>query len=192
MTGLKLAQVSLAFGVNDIDGTVVEEKITHSAGVDTAEAVTRDELVRLIRNAGRVPVERDTLYNVVRRFDDGAAARRRARNGRRGNDAAGVRRPPVRVGRIEFVNCFPLYLHFEEELAARGFAAEIVAGTRRSSTRCWSAGRSTSPCRRRSNTRAHAAELVLLPGVSISSFGAVDSIQLFARVAARRCCAAWR
>ena len=70
MTGLKLAQVSLAFGVNDIDGTVVEEKITHSAGARTAEAVARDELVRLIRNAGRVPVERDTLYNVVRRFDD--------------------------------------------------------------------------------------------------------------------------
>ena len=74
MTGLKLAQVSLAFGVDDIDGTVVEEKITHSAGATTAEAVTREELVRLIRNAGRVPVERDTLYNVVRRFDGGAAA----------------------------------------------------------------------------------------------------------------------
>jgi len=74
MTGLKLAQVSLAFGVDDIDGTVVEEKITHSAGATTAEAVTREELVRLIRNAGRVPVERDTLYSVVRRFDDGAAA----------------------------------------------------------------------------------------------------------------------
>ena len=68
--GLKLAQVSLAFGVDDLDGTVVEEKISHSAGAATDQAIPRDELVRVIRSAGRTPVERDTLYNVVRRFDD--------------------------------------------------------------------------------------------------------------------------
>lgn len=67
--GLKLAQVSLAFGVNDLDGTVVEEKISHAAGVDTGQELSRAELVRVIRAAGRVPVERDTLYNVVRRYD---------------------------------------------------------------------------------------------------------------------------
>jgi aminodeoxyfutalosine synthase len=67
--GLKLAQVTLSFGVNDLDGTVVEEKISHSAGVDTAQEITREELVRVIRNADRTPVERDTLYNVVRRFE---------------------------------------------------------------------------------------------------------------------------
>lgn len=66
--GLKLAQVSLAFGVNDLDGTVVEEKISHAAGVDTAQAIERNELVRLISNADRIPVERDTLYNVVRSY----------------------------------------------------------------------------------------------------------------------------
>ena len=68
--GLKLAQVSLAFGVDDLDGTVVEEKISHAAGVDTGQELTRDELVRVIRGAGRTPVERDTLYNVVHRYDD--------------------------------------------------------------------------------------------------------------------------
>jgi len=68
--GLKLAQVSLSFGVNDLDGTVVEEKISHAAGVDTGQELTRAELVRVIRGAGRVPVERDTLYNVVRRYDE--------------------------------------------------------------------------------------------------------------------------
>ena len=67
--GLRLAQVSLAFGVNDLDGTVVEEKISHAAGVDTGQELSRAELVRVIRAAGRVPVERDTLYNVVRRCD---------------------------------------------------------------------------------------------------------------------------
>ena len=67
--GLKLAQVSLAFGVNDLDGTVVEERISHAAGVDTAQELSKAELVRVIRAAGREPVERDTLYNVVRRYD---------------------------------------------------------------------------------------------------------------------------
>ncbi len=72
--GLKLAQVSLSFGVNDLDGTVVEEKISHAAGVDTGQELTRAELVRVIRGAGRVPVERDTLYNVVRRHDEAVPA----------------------------------------------------------------------------------------------------------------------
>jgi aminodeoxyfutalosine synthase len=71
--GLKLAQVSLVFGVNDLDGTVVEEKISHAAGVDTGQELTKAELIRVIRAAGRVPVERDTLYNVVRRYDDDLA-----------------------------------------------------------------------------------------------------------------------
>ena len=66
MLGLKMAQVSQAFGVDDLDGTVVEERITHSAGAETPQALTREELVGLIREAGREPVERDTLYNVVR------------------------------------------------------------------------------------------------------------------------------
>ena len=70
--GLKLAQVSLAFGVNDLDGTVVEEKISHAAGVDTGQELGKAELVHVIKAAGRVPVERDTLYNVVRRYDDAA------------------------------------------------------------------------------------------------------------------------
>lgn len=67
MLGLKLAQVSLWFGVDDIDGTVVEERITHAAGADTPQALTVEELRHLIVEAGRVPVERDTLYSVVRR-----------------------------------------------------------------------------------------------------------------------------
>jgi aminodeoxyfutalosine synthase len=56
--------------VNDLDGTVVEEKISHAAGVDTGQELSKAELVHVIRAAGRVPVERDTLYNVVRQNDD--------------------------------------------------------------------------------------------------------------------------
>ncbi len=71
MVGLKVAQVSTAFGVDDIDGTVVEERITHMAGATTPEALSRDELLDLIRETGHVPVERDTLYKVVRVYDNG-------------------------------------------------------------------------------------------------------------------------
>ena len=62
MVGARMAQISLKFGADDIDGTVVEEKITHAAGAVTPQALSRDELVRLIREVGCIPVERDTLY----------------------------------------------------------------------------------------------------------------------------------
>ncbi|MFY9751298.1 MAG: aminofutalosine synthase MqnE [Candidatus Acidiferrales bacterium] len=63
----RIAQIALRFGANDLDGTVVEEKIYHDAGATTPEHLSRAELERLIRAAGRVPVERDTLYNPVDR-----------------------------------------------------------------------------------------------------------------------------
>jgi aminodeoxyfutalosine synthase len=62
-----IAQIALRFGANDMDGTVVEEKIYHDAGATTAEFTSRAELERLIRAAGRNPVERDTLYNPIDR-----------------------------------------------------------------------------------------------------------------------------
>ena len=67
MLGIKLSQISLSFGVDDIDGTVQEEKITHAAGAETPEALSVQEIIRLIKEAGRDPVERDTLYNPVQR-----------------------------------------------------------------------------------------------------------------------------
>jgi aminodeoxyfutalosine synthase len=68
MLGLKVAQVALAFGVNDLDGTVVEEQIGHDAGADSPQVVSKDQLVELIRKAGKQPVERDTLYNEIRTY----------------------------------------------------------------------------------------------------------------------------
>jgi aminodeoxyfutalosine synthase len=65
MIGIKLAEVGLSFGADDIDGTVKEEIITHMAGAETEQAQARQQLVRIIREAGRVPIERDTLYNVI-------------------------------------------------------------------------------------------------------------------------------
>ncbi|MCC7344139.1 MAG: aminofutalosine synthase MqnE [Deltaproteobacteria bacterium] len=67
MTGIKVAQLALNFGADDIDGTVMQERIVHMAGAETPEGLHVDELVKLIREAGREPVERDTLYNIVSR-----------------------------------------------------------------------------------------------------------------------------
>ena len=64
-TGVEVAQIALWFGVDDLDGTVQEEKIYHMAGAHTPEALTTSAIRRLIRAAGREPVERDTLYNVI-------------------------------------------------------------------------------------------------------------------------------
>jgi aminodeoxyfutalosine synthase len=65
MLGLKTAQVALSFGADDLDGTVVHEKIYHDAGAETPQEATIAEIRRLITEAGRVPVERDTLYHEV-------------------------------------------------------------------------------------------------------------------------------
>ncbi|HSN90407.1 MAG TPA: aminofutalosine synthase MqnE [Anaeromyxobacteraceae bacterium] len=67
--GERLAQTSLAFGVDDVDGTVLEERIYHMAGATTPQALSERDLHRLIRAAGRVPAERDSLYRVLRVHD---------------------------------------------------------------------------------------------------------------------------
>ncbi|MCA9799438.1 MAG: CofH family radical SAM protein [Cyanobacteria bacterium HKST-UBA04] len=61
--GLKMAQISLSFGVNDLDGTVIQEKISHMAGTDTAQYVTKAELAHTIKTAGKIPVERHPDYS---------------------------------------------------------------------------------------------------------------------------------
>ncbi|MGA9803532.1 MAG: aminofutalosine synthase MqnE, partial [Terriglobales bacterium] len=65
----KIAQISLRFGADDIDGTVVEEKIYHDAGATTPQGLRRHDLVWLITEAGREPIERDTLYRPVTRTE---------------------------------------------------------------------------------------------------------------------------
>jgi len=65
MLGIQTAQIALSFGADDLDGTVVHEKIYHDAGSDTPQELTVAEIRRLIEEAGRIPVERDTLYHEV-------------------------------------------------------------------------------------------------------------------------------
>ena len=85
--GLDVAQLALRAGADDLDGTIVHETIYHSAGSDVPMGLSRDQLVRLIREAGRVPVERDTLYGVVEELSASAvpeaALKLKERNKRR-------------------------------------------------------------------------------------------------------------
>src|SRR6266576_43653 len=72
-TGIAVAQTALWFGVDDLDGTVQEEKIYHMAGAPTPEGMTTAQLTRLVHAAGREPLERDTLYNIVNTFEAATA-----------------------------------------------------------------------------------------------------------------------
>jgi aminodeoxyfutalosine synthase len=64
-----LSQLTLHFGVNDIEGTVVRERIYHAVGATTPQGLTLVQLLALIRGAGKTPAERDSFYNIVRTFD---------------------------------------------------------------------------------------------------------------------------
>lgn len=82
-----LSQISLHYGVNDLEGTVVREKIYHAVGANTPQGMTLEALLKLIRGAGKVPVERDSFYREVRRFENG----RMTEDG--GDTASSIRHP---------------------------------------------------------------------------------------------------
>lgn len=70
MVTTALSQIALHFGVNDIEGTVVREKIYHAVGASTPQGMTLPQLLTLIRGAGKLPAERDSFYRVIREFAD--------------------------------------------------------------------------------------------------------------------------
>lgn len=72
MTGDRVAQTALHFGANDLDGTVVEEKIANMAGSRAGMAMAKSKILRIIRDADRIPVERSTVYEPIRRYDNPA------------------------------------------------------------------------------------------------------------------------
>ncbi|NDC37006.1 MAG: aminofutalosine synthase MqnE [Proteobacteria bacterium] len=74
MLGEKIAQVAQQFGADDIDGTVTEEKIYHMAGSQSPNALTINDIRRIITKAGRTPVERSTTYDIIDRGIDSAAS----------------------------------------------------------------------------------------------------------------------
>lgn len=95
MLGLRIAQLAQHFGADDLDGTVREEHIYHMAGARTPQGLDRQELVRLVQQADRLPLERDTTYRVVRRDDAPAPA-----------TEAATELP--RLGAVGYTNTWPL------------------------------------------------------------------------------------
>ena len=102
MMGMPLAAVALHFGANDVQGTVVREQIFHAAGAVTETEQKIDQLVRFVRDAGRIPVQRDTLYNELRRW--------------------------CRLGRISYVNMAPVFHRLNAEVEeVQGVPTELNA-----------------------------------------------------------------
>ena len=66
--GPQLTQLALSYGSSDIHGTLIEERISHSAGALTSQGITREELIYMIKGADKHPVERDTFYNVIKEY----------------------------------------------------------------------------------------------------------------------------
>ncbi|WP_216830918.1 aminofutalosine synthase MqnE [Alkalihalobacterium elongatum] len=66
--GVQLTQMALTFGSDDIHGTLIEERISHAVGALTSSGITRDELIHIIKTAGKTPVERDTFYNIIKEY----------------------------------------------------------------------------------------------------------------------------
>jgi aminodeoxyfutalosine synthase len=83
--GLKLAQVALSYGADDLHGTIVEEHIFHMAGASSPQSQTERAMVKAIREAGRIPVQRNTFYETVRVLDEP----------RKEADASGMASPPA-------------------------------------------------------------------------------------------------
>ncbi len=86
----EVASVALNFGADDMDGTVGGEKIAHDAGAISPMALAKDQIIKIIRDAGKIPVERDVYYNPLRLYSDGV------------------------VGKIPYLNSVPFYEHFEK------------------------------------------------------------------------------
>ncbi len=86
----EVASVALNFGADDMDGTVGQERIAHDAGATSPMKLAKDQIIKIIRDAGNIPVERDVYYNALNVFTDNV------------------------VGKIPYLNSVPFYHHFEK------------------------------------------------------------------------------
>lgn len=68
MQGVPVAQIALHFGADDMDGTIVEERIMHAAGASTSKGISTSEMIELIKETGYIPTERDTIYNILKTY----------------------------------------------------------------------------------------------------------------------------
>ena len=200
-----VSQVALSFGCDDLEGTVVFERVYHEAGAGTPMWLSYDEIVGLIRGAGRVPVERDSLYQTVRTFEDwvpGLAVVRpqgpegptfridHRRQTRAKKHALPIvtdpgRKPGAnkfRLGRIGYINCYPVYGAIDRGVVPA--PGDLVTGTPAELNDLLVAGELDVSVISAIEYARHARDLVLLPDIAISSDGPVRSVILYSRVPA--------
>ncbi|HKS05358.1 MAG TPA: CofH family radical SAM protein [Gemmatimonadaceae bacterium] len=171
MVSPALTQVTLNFGVNDIEGTVVREKIYHAVGATTPQGMTLDQLLALIRGAGKVPAERDSFYKVLRTFESSTAATTST------SAATGASRQSLRVGRIPYVNCYPVYGAIDRGIVSLN--AELHTGVPTALNTAMRAGDLDVSVVSAVEYARASERYVLLPDLAISCDGPVRSVTLF-------------
>jgi aminodeoxyfutalosine synthase len=189
-----VSQTALAFGCDDLEGTVVFERVYHEAGAGTPMWLSYDEIVGLIRGAGKTPVERDSLYREVRTFGDWVPGSTPVRHEgpagpvfqieHRTKAAAKTRQLPLaetrgRLGRIGYINCYPIYGAIDRGLVQ--VPARLVTGTPAELNDLLVAGELDVSVISAVEYARHARDLVLLPDIAISSDGPVRSVMLVSR-----------
>jgi aminodeoxyfutalosine synthase len=203
-----ISQTALAFGCDDLEGTVVFERVYHEAGAGTPMWLSYDEITALIRGAGKVPVERDSLYQAVPnperkpRVTPPRAASHEGPSGptfkieHRQRAASKKRALPVvpdpgrkpgvdesrrtlKLGRIGYINCYPIYGAIDRGIVR--VPAELVTGTPSELNDLLIAGELDVSVISAVEYARHARDLLLLPDIAISSDGPVRSVMLFSR-----------
>ncbi len=177
-----LSQVALNFGCDDLEGTVVYERIYHEAGAQTPMALSYQEIVRLIRGAGKRPEERDSLYNTVRSFPADEAMAGGQTLGAESSEATAavaVARPKIKLGRISYINCFPVYGAIDRGLV--NCPADLITGSPAELSDLLAAGELDVSVISAVEYSKNASLYHLLPDLAISCDGPVRSVVLYSK-----------
>ncbi len=176
-----LSQVALEFGCDDVEGTVVYERIYHDAGATTPMMMSYGELVRFIKAAGKEPVERDSFYREVRRFADDDPVFE-AREEKRETGDGGTERQvesALRLGRIAYINCYPVYGAIDRGMVR--VPARLVTGSPTELNELLAVGELDVSVVSAVEYARNAQQYHLLPDLAISSDGPVRSVALFSK-----------
>jgi aminodeoxyfutalosine synthase len=196
-----ISQLAMDFGCDDLEGTVVYERIYHEAGAHTPMMMSYDTIVRFIKRAGKDPVERDSLYQTLRAFpandpiftSEGPKAESRQPKGQDlvqlgaapsgmptlGPRPSAAEKSDLRVGRIGYINCYPVYGAIDRGVVHA--TGSLVTGTPAELNELLRVGALDVSVVSAVEYAREAAQYVLLPNLAISCDGAVRSVAVFSK-----------
>lgn len=172
-----LSQIALEFGCDDLEGTVIYERVYHEAGAVTPMRMTYDEILRFIRGAGKQPEERDSLYNTIRSFEPGSGTAK-------GVSKHGSEKTRDRLGRIAYVNCYPVYAAIDRGIVR--CPADLVTGSPAELNDLLAAGELDVSVISAVEYSRNSHLYYLLPELAISCDGPVRSVMLFSKIPLER------